>query len=55
MAIYLVVAKTQPMKRLAKIYYSNPLLHFFVQSLAVFVWAITLVFIIVIMAVAFTP
>lgn len=46
--------KKQPMKTILRLYKKSPLLALILNSIAVFIWAATIIFIMTIMAVAFT-
>jgi hypothetical protein len=51
---YFVIAKNRPMKTLVRLYKQNSIVAFIVNSIAVFIWAATVIFIVTVLAVAFT-
>jgi len=46
--------KTLPMKTIVRIYKQNPVVALILNSIAVFLWAATVIFIMTVLAVAFT-
>jgi hypothetical protein len=52
--VNLLLLKNLPMKALLRLYKQNSIVAFIINSIAVFVWAATVIFIITILAVAFT-